>query len=261
MQESGSGEGPSRKEISPRIEPRGEVVLGHQNPKGLTPEQFVNSPDVLWHGSAEPLEYSPNFDVYDKPNEVSNTAGFGFYATDRKEEAAVFSKYRMRRDASGNYPSEPIVTPLLPYKARMFDFRSIDDPTVNGDVPVSMVKGYRNYYQAAFDRRYPDGKPNGYMGMIYETEKEYLDQLHALDGEKPLDLRHMLSRDVGILKRNDTYGMAVGQFTNYMRDNGYDGVIYVEAGDIPAEQNNPPSFVFYNLEKVGTQEAWEKSKI
>ena len=44
-----------------------------------------------------------------------------------------------------------------------------------------------------------------------------------------------------------------------MQKEGYDGIIYIEGGDIP-EQKNPTTYVFYDLEKVGTFESWRETK-
>lgn len=45
-------------------------------------------------------------------------------------------------------------------------------------------------------------------------------------------------------------------FSDFMLTEGYDGIIYIEGGDHP-EHKAPVSFVFYNLDKIGTYDTWK----
>ena len=48
-------------------------------------------------------------------------------------------------------------------------------------------------------------------------------------------------------------------FSNFMQQEGYDGIVYIEGGE-GAKRQNSQSYVFYNLERVGTYDSWQSRK-
>ena len=40
----------------------GFIILGKNDPKQMTPEEFDHSPDLLYHGSAKEINFSPDYD-------------------------------------------------------------------------------------------------------------------------------------------------------------------------------------------------------
>lgn len=233
------------------FKPRGEVILGSQNPRILSREQFNQSPNLLWHGSKSPFIYDPNFDFLENDNDNGTTIGIGFYATDNEHDANLYSLQRQ-----GKNSQIPIVQAFLPYQARMFDFRTIEDKTKNASVPVDMIAEFIDFYYQWMKTHYPHGKPqDSVKAMIYDFDTEYTSAIKKrIAQNEQQDLRRLLSISG---KGGNVYGNAAGVFTDFMKNKGFDGIIYIEGGD-HKEHKNPASYVFYNPYKIGTYESWKQ---
>lgn len=73
----------------------GERVIGREDPRTMSQEAFSSSGELLFHGSANPLAFQHEFDyrseAYHQENDGSKTLGYGFYATDSREDAEHYS--------------------------------------------------------------------------------------------------------------------------------------------------------------------------
>lgn len=238
------------QEISTPSEPIGEVILGNIDPSTLTREQFLDSPDLLFHGSKEEFnvrEFSGKLGTGD-----SQTLGVGLYTTSDKDEA---EKYSRLRKGSHN-TTQPVVIPLLPYQARMFDFRSSNDPNMNTAVPVEMAQNWKRValdylreeiprMNSLIDLTSSEGRLNIILVKKLMNDR---DALVAL-GDKPADVRKLISPS------GHSFSTLTGKFAEFMGDLGYDGIVFNEGGDA-GNFGNAPSYIFYNLEKIGTYEIW-----
>jgi hypothetical protein len=232
-------------------EPIGPVKIGDVNPMGLSIEEFNKTPSLLFHASAHSLHFNQNAKVTDFDNPVGATLGNGFYTTPSLEEAELYKKARE------GFGRNPVVSEVLPYQAYMYDLRLKSDLFRNADVPAELVKAWKDYYQNDFKNQFPQmpdlTPPLNENASQYLLRQKYLNRLQLLSGSKPVELRSLLS----VSSDNFDGGGAGPFFSNFMQEQGYDGVIYIEGGDHP-DQKNPVTYVFYNYQKVGTYDAWNK---
>ena len=232
--------------------PRGEVIIGSTDPRGLTRKGFLQSPDLLFHGAAREFDFNPQFSFSDDHYMTDHTIGIGFYTTNDSEVAEDYSQIRQRGD------DRPAVIPVLPYAARMYDFRAVEDPENNGLMPSDMIRDFSDYYRKWMKENFPQAeKISGMNQRRYNICLEFAMNLEALsDKNTPYDLRGVL--DPEHLGHNPRVPM-VGAFTRFMRGKGFDGIIYLEGGEYQ-HHKNAASFVFFNLDKVGTYDSWQTRK-
>lgn len=254
-------------------EPVGDVLLGDIDPTTLTRKQFLSSPNLLFHGAGRDFAFSQNFDykteLHDLPG--SHTVGLGFYATNNVEDAQLFSQARKRDE------SEPIVLPVLPYHARLLDFRKRADHQANAYVPINFFREYKEYFQeyfsSRFDKNYNPKEDIAYINSTTPSEggeerrkrvmrwyswnisQQYLRTLNSFPPDGSIELRSMLSLTGN--RHNSEYAMTI--ISEFMLSKGYDGLICIEGGDHP-KHKRPPSYVFFNLKRIGTYEAWHQSE-
>lgn len=249
-----TGEHPPKPDQRPRLEPIGVHILGSIDPRTLSREQFDQSPDRLFHGSAKPIQFSPTYD-YSSPEfleagDGSQTLGIGIYTTDSLPDAEHYSRVRQsKKDAV------PHMTTLLPYRARMLDFRSVANPEKNGHVPEDLFKKWYEYCKALPPSRAATSSLDWLVTKIEKDYQDFLDRAKAL--QKPLLLRVMLDSAYD----SDLKGRALPtppyahHFTSFMKEEGYDGLIDIEGGE--GWGKNAPSYVFFNVDKINTYEGWQ----
>lgn len=230
--------------------PFGERVIGAIDPRTLSREEFHSSPDLLYHAAGKAFTFNQHAKVSDYPNRVSMTLGQGFYTTDSKAEADIYATASERVIAG----EQAVVMEFLPYQAKMLDFRNSQDPRMNALVPVDLIKKWKQYYLDDFRKKFPPGFKTDFENLPPETQEyrrksDYVRKLIGV-GSEPLELPDLLSYP-GLI----TGGAAGEEFSRFMLDQGYDGAIYIEGGDVPG-QKNPVSYVFYNYEKIGTYDNW-----
>ncbi len=248
---------PVRTELGPLYHPIGERILGAHDPRKLTRDQFESSADLLYHGSSSPIDFSPAYsydtEAYREVGEGGQTLGVGFYATDSFSAASNYSRERQ------NAPQELHVTKVLPYRARVFDFRSKELPSLNAVVPRQLFDSWRDYYRTALGQL-PAGDDklwgtNFFIQAILDDYAAYLDKIKELD--KDVTLRVMLDTapDPDLRGHNYAHPPYMQIFSDFMRSRGHDGLVYVEGGEGPAAVNHT-SYVFFNLSTIGTYESW-----
>jgi len=85
------------------------------------------------------MRFSPEYDYrsqgYLTDNDGSTTLGFGFYAIDNRTEASNYSVVRQARAEA-----EPIVTSILPHKARILDLRKKNELAKNAPIPLNLLR-------------------------------------------------------------------------------------------------------------------------
>lgn len=244
------------------LEPVEVSILGDIDPRTLSREAFENSHGILFHGAAKPFNYSPKYDYssaeYFTDTDGSQTLGEGLYATDARDAAENYSRVRQGKDNA-----EPIVLVLLPYQARMLDLRGPTDNSKNAPVPKELFEKwfqfYKNYYFNNENRKnlpwYIQGSESGYWTLLNEARK--LDKV--MDLRTMLDTGGIIDPALRELHHNLPSPPWTRLFSNFMKQEGYDGLVYNEGG----EGKNPkasPSYIFYNLEKIGTYDSWHSGR-
>jgi hypothetical protein len=181
-------EGESNKDLVPI----GDRILGVNDPRKMSRQEFDSSPDLLFHGAVGPFVFERK--IISGPN--SQTVGVGFYATDDRENASLYSKIRK------NFQGEPDVVKMLPYQARVLDLRSQDNPQVNTPVTQEFITKYRDYVIAQLQSRFPDGQPDVTTDwqntLRFQKLTGYRSRLNGLIfGQGRVDLREMMTPTMG----------------------------------------------------------------
>lgn len=234
--------------------PIGDRILGEVNPRTMTKQEFESSPDILFHGSAKPFQFRPIYSYQDseylKENDGSSTLGFGFYTSDSQTEAHNYSHVRQ-----GGKPELAFVTPVLPFQAKVLDLRWKDDSTRNAPFPADLVEAWKKAFFAYYQNRKPRA---GNVGGVHDQmENDYTNHLEKALKLKAVDLRVLLQTAGSPELKSSKYPGPpwTTLFPEFMKSQGYDGLIYNEGGE--GWDSHGPSFVFYNLDKIGTFESWD----
>ena len=233
----------------------GERVMGLSDPRKMTREEFEKSNDLLFHGSAAPLEFKKAFDYraegYLRENDGSSTLGFGLYTTDSRPDAEQYSRVRQ-----AGRSAERHVSNILPFEARVLDLRWSADMVRNAPFPRELVEAWQAHFMAYFKTRKPR---EGNLGAILDSsEIQYAQFLARAVQARAVDLRVLLETapDPQLKSRNLPSPYWSFLFSDFMLGRGYDGLVYNEGGE--GWGAGSASFVFYNLKKVGTYESWNE---
>lgn len=240
------------------LEPIGLRVVGEADPRTLTEEQFRNSPDLLFHGTATNFRFSRQFDYMSKDyyakSDGSQTLGEGFYTTAERKAAENYSVVRLI-----GQEAVPVVLEVLPYRARVLDLRAKSEPSKTAPVPKDLFEKwyerFKAYYKDVVSRK-------NLPWHVHSAEAEYMSYLIKLQELRPTpDLRVMLgtaptgTREIPTLNYPSPHWMKL--FSNFMVEEGYDGIVYNEGGE-GRNAKNHTTYVFYKLDKVGTFESWQE---
>lgn len=235
-------------------EPIGVRIIGGVDPKTLSEEAFNNSLEILFHGAARDFEFSQTFDYHSEEylneNEGSATIGFGLYLTN-KDEARNYSHVR------GGDTEVQVIKKFLPYQAKVLDLRDKIDPLVNAAVPKELAEKWRTRFLEYQQSKMPR---EDNIGKIFDlSESEYAEYLKRVINLPSIDLRVLLETAPApaIKSRNLPSPLWSELFSEFMLSEGYDGLVYNEGGEGKGGKGGA-SFVFYNLEKIGTYESWQK---
>lgn len=252
MNES-AGEQVQRPDSKRMLTPIGDRLLGTRDPRTLSPQEFQQSPDILFHGSAVMNRFDPAFDYsspfYQEVSEGSQTLGVGFYTTDSRAAAENYAKERRH----GSEP--PIVTPLLPYRARMLDFRAAQDPETNAIVPDEFILRWREYFGKT--RAGMSEESHWLIQNIFADYDSYLGSV--IKTATPVTLRQLLDTAPTLEQlggHNSPHPPYMSIFSEFMQSQNYDGLIYIEGGE-GLQRTNHASYVFFNLDKIGSFESWK----
>lgn len=260
MGEPGEGPKPSIAEAKPAArEIVGDRILGSVDPRTLTREQFSSSPDLLYHGAIKPFELSTDFDFENAGTEGSATFGLGFYTIDSKTAAQEYAEVRSSHTPN-RHEHTPTVIEILPFQAKVLDLRAKLGPTENGSFPYELALEWKEKFDThVTNTTYPDT----FMGDYYKNaDREYSQHLQEL--VKPDTYIH--PRALLMTHQDRFMGPPWSKmFTDFMVEQGYDGAVVVEASEskkiVPREQLvSQPTYVFFNMEKIGTYDAWQKKK-
>ncbi len=235
-------------------------TLGEKDPRLMTEEEFNQSPDLLFHGFAYPLNFTPLYDyTSSEAPDFSKTLGFGLYTTDNRQLAEEYARLRARQ--LGLREGVGVVTPVLPYQARVLDLRRKENPQLNAPIPLEFFLKWKKYYINYLKKR--PAPENKIQLIIQEMEDEYFSYLLRISEIQNLDLREMLG--TAPLRANPKISLNysappwVATFTQFMIELGYDGLVYNEGREIGFERPvSGPTYVFYNLTRIGPYEYWQK---
>ena len=230
-------------------------ILGKVNPRTLTREEFENSPDLLYHGSSKPFEFSRGYDYKaNVDNDGSFTLGNGFYTTNSKSAAKNYSSVRQHGKVAETYVAE-----ILPNQAKMLDFRSPGNLLNNDPVPQDLKEAWIKYFQE--HKQEIKDRLADYHRLSIDEHEEFLLKIKDVSD---IDLRVMLETgdpkkilELGGTRNFPQGGPWMDDFSDFMKKQGYDGVIYVEGGE-GVNSVAHASYVFYDFEKIGTYDSWQK---
>lgn len=235
--------------------PIGEVILGSVDPRTLTKEQFLSSPDLLTHIASGEVKFDPNFDYETTRRPYDSSAGAGFYTTNKREQSDRYAIDRARDDDNNKFTRIDV----LPYKARMFDFRSSENINRNSGVPFEIFKRYLEIVKEDFANTPEHVKRWG----TYIKKENHVNSLTRYleksekEGYIPLDLREMMGRGFSDPAYNSS---ANGHLMRRcMLSLVYDGLIYGEGGD-NIDMGNAPSYLFFKLDNIGDYDTWQERK-
>ena len=232
------------------------TVLGEKDPKLMSREEFETSPELLYHGCSKQIKFENDFDYNSKEyltnNDGSTTLGFGFYAVDNRDAAKSYSKQRQNDLES----KEENIVSVLPYNARMLDFRQ--EKNSNKNIPVSkeFALEWREYFNEYLNKR---SEREGNVGeMFNQFENEYLKYLDRVLDLKDSTLRVLLRTEASLELKSGSAPSPLWSslFSKFVIENGFDGIIYNEK--VEGSDNICTSYVFYNLKKIGTYNSWHK---
>lgn len=246
-------------------EASGIHFIGTKDPRTMSQEEFDKSSEMLYHPCAKAFTFSKQFDSnipeYFLEGLHSQTLGQGFYTLSERKEAEARSLAKQTTTAvvvppGGKTPPPqqglPILIPLLPFQARMMDFRDRVDPTQNGPVPLSMAQRWFQFFTDYYHAPDRDNLP----WTTTEPENRYYLYLRQIISLPTVDLRAML----GTVAVPQSPNMAIPSwskvFANFMIREGMDGIIYNEPSSVTQGKTSPLS-VFFSLAKIGTYENWK----
>lgn len=141
----------------------------------------------------------------------------------------------------------------------MLDLRSKADSKENAHVPQELFdKWFEFYGNYHLNKDYNDSP-----WFVKNIDQDYWIMLNkAKKLNKPLVLRVMLSTqyspELAEWQRQYAYPAWDKLFAKFMRQEGYDGLIYIEGGDNSYTQKSPISYTFFNLDKIGDYETWHQ---
>ncbi len=237
----------------PVKEASGIHFIGETDPRSLSTVDFDKSQELLFHPSAHPFTYQQQFDAniseYYLESIGMETLGQGFYTTSDRPEAERRSQIKQ---GGGN--TLPIIIPLLPFQARVLDFRERSDPTQNGPVPPSMSSRWLLFFTDYFHQIGRENLP----WTITEPEEKYYSYLREVVRLPSIDLRVMLGTVPFPQSPNISNPSWSRVFANFIIREGLDGIIYNEPS-VFLPQKTSPIFVFYSLSKIGTYESWHNT--
>lgn len=246
---------PEERPLSHAI--RGEVIIGLNDPRTISEEEFNSSPELLYHGIAKEFTYS-HLGKFNIDSDGSEDYGSGLYTTDNQAQAENYSIER-----SGGILEKPIVYSFLPHQARMLDVRDIHNMNINGVLPNEFVldwldclKGYITGKNKFVDLQ---GKsPEGYLQDILKRDYEkYIEKItEAMRNGCLVRVRTEIVDEPGIFDLNGNGYLAI-PFRKFMLDKGYDGMIYREGGE-GSKREALTGYIFYNYQVVDTLKGWQQ---
>lgn len=232
-------------------------ILGDKDPSLMSREEYDSSTELLFHGSANDFTLKRDYDYFSNEyltnNDSSTTLGFGFYTVDRQDVAKIYSKQRQVWKSDNEH-----TVSILPYNARMLDFRNEKDPTKNIDVPKEFALEWKRYFDDYLSNRKEREGNIGLMLDNFENDySKYLDRVLELEGfSLRVLLRTQASKE---LKTGSTPSpLWSNLFREFVIKQGYDGIIYNEK--VEGNDQTCASYVFYNLEKIGTYDTWHNKE-
>lgn len=241
--------------IEKQPQPIGEVILGNIDPRTLSYDEFLNSSDLLYHGSLSPLSVDPTFDYNTfLKNADTNGAlyGRGLYTTDNPETAYAYGRGSNLTARGPESQDVPVVTPLLPFHARMFDFRDKNDPSKNAPVPQEMVQRFtRKFAESA--KKWIEENPTA-QGGLWRLNNKLSTLKEWSETNEPVKLVELVSAS----KTPSLGGWFPEALHETFAELGYDGAIVPFQASIAGFDVESTAVIFYNLEKVGSFKDWQQ---
>lgn len=221
-------------------------------------EVLLGSDVVLYHGSANPFNYSAEgvFDPNDTGGDGAHDYGEGLYLTLDRQAAEQYSVVRGQEGI-------PYVSEFFPQDAKILDVRNSMNPEQNGILPETLVASWRDYLKAYVenDENYKNVPP--FIAAMWKDgvkKKFLLPVAKAVEEHKPLLIRD--NNGGGIFGTEGINGLISHIFRGFLTsyDGGYDGMMYQEMAEGENEIRHT-SVVMMNPSKIDTKEGWKARKV
>lgn len=227
-----SVEGESEK----KIEDTFVEVIGDVDPRTLSEEQFKQSAWLFHAARRGDFTVESQFD-YEKSEMVDGaTLGYGLYTTANRNQAENYANIR----------PDSTVFELMPYQSRMLNLTSKNE-VKNTSIPKEIA---REWIEFARERVLERALNSNYL--IKERLNEVLGLMPQLENKDFIDLR----RDILGTERNP-FSIIEDVWREFCKQKDWDGIIYIEGGEDEFSQHPDRTYVFYNLNKIGTYQDWQ----
>lgn len=260
IRERADARAPSAPPIDPAFHERmrnhplaivGEVTLGANDPRTLSQTEFNSSPHLLFHGAKDEFTFNPSGDP-EAQSAASLDYGAGFYTTDDRKQAEIYSMVRKYGEGS------PVVYSFLPFQARMLDVRARSDLESIGVLPYEFVQDWLRWLAGYVDNLDNFRHTGKFAAAIQaDARNDFITRLEkAMSTGKPIVIRSMPDFE-GIFMHAHS-GIIDNPFRDFMLSKGFDGMIFRESGE--SKEDNPTDltgYVFYNQSVIDTWQGWQ----
>jgi len=214
-------------------------TIGDIEPTQLSPEQFDQQAWLFHAANSADFHVTQDFD-YSQEIVDTATLGQGLYTT---TDQKVAQNYAALRQAAA-------VAKLLPFQAKMLNLTEAKEAR-NASVPKEIVREWVEF-----------ARP-----QIIDRVRQTSDQLQVSRYSDVLGkMAKLVQKDIVDLRRdildtgNAPFSIVDDLWREFCQVQGWDGVICVEGGEDHFSKNQDRTYIFYNLEKVGTYRDWQERK-
>lgn len=160
-------------EVKLKIPCRGEVVIGPDDPRNMSLEEFKSSPHLLYHGTLFHFQIDRNWTHYTVNENSSLISGSGFYTTSSREEAENYSSIRQSPPgAIAQKDVTPVVLEVMPYQAKMYDFTT-GNSTEPGAVSEAFLREFISFLRSTPEQGIESQPVTTAPAWLQELNKRY----------------------------------------------------------------------------------------
>jgi hypothetical protein len=153
---------------------RGEVLVGPEDPRTMSLEEFKASPQLFYHGALFHFRIDRNWTSYYVSEDSSLISGSGFYTTPTRTEAEHYSS--IRKTSLGTEPKKdlvPVVLEVMPYQAKMYDFTTGNNPEKLGAVSDQFFQEFLDFLRNTPDRKAGEQPDTDAPAWLQELHKRH----------------------------------------------------------------------------------------
>ncbi|QQR79826.1 MAG: hypothetical protein IPJ69_10840 [Deltaproteobacteria bacterium] len=206
----------------PKIPPDYDSIeMGDLDPSSLTAEDFQNLPGTLWLHVNLKINYQPDIHTLDKQGEsiVEGFLGEGLYLR------------------STPPPGKKTHEPYRLSRSRLLDLRLKNHQ--NPGLPLDVVERWEIFF-------------NQHSSQLIEQPFHSRAVNHYREYLKNIKLYELTSLQDILRSHNGLSPLWVGLFSEFMRSEGFEGIVY----DGPSGEE----YALFNLEKAGPYDYWQRQR-